>query len=609
MTRIAIVVGCNTYESTTLSDLTSAELDARNVSEALENGTDTVLLLLSPTATAVQEAFAKIAQETIEDLTFYFAGHGEVRDNRLFLCARNTDRNSLAATSLSFSNLLVLIQDCRPIHANIIVDACQSGGVADDIATSLNPRTIGTLDSFGLSLLAACTRDQPAMEDDQGGFCTSALVECITGKTFVQDMTAHLDLMEVAKHVAVSVRERTGQSPVYWGVHLTGAARFCANPHVSDDSPVRRALGNSAGIGPISKEAKAQLFQLHGRASAGIDQAEVRDAMLRLRSEANPSPEQSLQLARQVSSSLSLACRNHPDPFRPTEVRSACIAYLVNDVSESEAVQQFVLQEMEGIAHEALGVIERTTESLAEHPYTLVGNTGAGELFFLPLRISKILAWTAFSLRVLGEAPPPYVLKLLDCLLDTYSLSCASISEDQAPLILIAADGFFGTAAHGRFETVLGLMFNDATNHHGVIADSRIPPSEIVEFLLRRKHGKFDGWRWLANPSMLLMSLLMCGIRYGLEEEFDVGLVDIDHCNINAFIPETYASFYLPRIEKGENRVFKIGHDFWQTSQLKEFWGEASLPLAANDAQVLLAGLCSLLYPDRTPWCLLPKPS
>lgn len=611
MTRIAIVVGCDTYDSEKIGTLTGAEVDARRIAEALRAGTDRVLLLLSPSAVDVQNIFASISKEPIEDLTFYFAGHGVVRSDRLFLCLRTTEPDSLAATSLPFQTLMILIQDCNPSHANIVIDACESGGVAGDISNSLSHRTIGAYGTFGLSLLAACTRDQSAMETDEGGVCTTALVNCIDGTTFVQDISDDLDLMEIAKHVAISVGNMVDQSPIYWGVNLTGAARFCANPRVSEDSPVRRAIANAPGIGTLSKEAKSELVRLHTKGSDDIDPAEVRDALILVREELKLAPEQAIQFSRQLATSLSLACRNHPDPFRPIEIRSACLAPLLEDCATVDAVQQFVYQQMVEIASDAVTVIEEIADQLDEYKYSLIGNTGSAELYFLPIRISKLIGWAGFSLSVLTSPPPASVINILDHILQTYPLSCAAISEQQAPFLVIGAKAFFTTTAHDKLETILGLMFNDLTSHRGVLADSRLPPSEVIEFLLRRREAKFDGWRWLANPSSLSFAILLCGALYGLSDEFDVGLEDLDHCAIGAFVPLSYGSFFEARIEEGANLIFRVGHDFWRMDELTQHWNSTQHPSSSNEGESLLAALCSMLFPDRVPWLLLnpSKPS
>ncbi len=605
MTRIAIVVGCDIYDIASVRNLNSAEIDAERMADALGAGTNRIILQRSPSVAEVQSAFASISTENIEDLTFYFAGHGVVRSDRLYLCLRNTDPDSLAATSLPFQTLLLLIQDCSPTHANIVIDACQSGGVAEDISSSLSHRTIGSYGSFGLSLLAACTREQSAIETDAGGVCTTAIVNCINGTTFIQDIADDLDLMEIAKHVAISVGAQAKQSPIYWGVNLTGAARFCINPFVSEDSPVRRAIAKAPGLGVLSSEARAALFRLHNKASEEIDPIDVRDALLLIRNQLNLTPGQTIQFSRQLATSLSLACRSHPDPFRSIEIRSTCLALLLKDCATNKTIQQFVTQQMTEIASDAITVIEQVVNDLDEYKYSLIGNTGTGELFFLPIRISKIIGWAGFALSVLKTPPTASVLKLLDHIIETYPLSCAAISEDQSPFVVIGARSFFQTSAHDQFELILGLLFSDISAHHGVIADSRLPASEVIEFLLRRKESKFDGWRWLANPSSLSFSILLCGVLYGLHNEFDLGLEDLDHCNLGAFLPASYGSFLEPRIEDGASVIFRLGHDFWSIGELAEHWESAQKTEGANESEIWLSTLCSMLFPDRVPWCLL----
>src|SRR5690606_2092290 len=143
----------------------------------------------------------------------------------------------VAATAFPLNSFLSVIQEAAPRHANILIDACSSGGVAKDFRRALSQEDIGEVGTTEISLLAACARNQSAYEKDGKGLFTSQVTACIEGTTFVQDATDNLDLADVAGVVSQRMSKHGYQQPVFWGLNLTGRPNFCRNPHVSDDSP------------------------------------------------------------------------------------------------------------------------------------------------------------------------------------------------------------------------------------------------------------------------------------------------------------------------------------------------------------------------------------
>lgn len=605
MKRVAVLVGCDTYDSHTLDNLRGAEIDARRMANALQGGVDEIRLVLSPTLQELQAAIAEISALEIADITIYFAGHGEVSQGHLFLCVRDTDTTRLAATSLAFTTLLILAQGCNPTHANIIIDACQSGGVAGDIRAALSSKSIGDHGSFGLSLLASCARDQPAMEDGEGGFCTTSIVKCISGSTFIQDDTEHLDLLEIARVVASSVYQQSGQAPVYWGVNLTGKARFCTNNNLATDSTIRRTLAIAPGHKTASKAVRARLLKLHQQVGDSLDSYEIRDVIHDSIAQLELTDVEAVQFTRQISTSISLASASETDQFRALEARISCIAPLLSRVSGSPDVARFLCNELEDVSREILKAIAEVGSELERQKYSLLGKTGTGELFYLPLRISKLLGWTGFALAVLELDPPDYVINLLDAVIDTYPLSCAAVCDAQAPFVACAVRGLSTGDARDRIETIVGLMFSDACEHRGIIASAGIPADQVIDYLLRKRSREFDGWHWLANPTSLIFTLMLCAEELDLSDEFDIGLSDLDYCTLNAFIPEAYSDFHLQKIEHGDNLTFRIGSEIWRVSDLVEKWNRVPLPLCSSRAERIAAAAASLVFPNRVAWCFL----
>src|SRR5664280_1088146 len=203
--RVLIAIGCNEYAG--YLPLHGAETDGRRIFESLikPNVGDYDLvasaLLLSPTLNDVQAALTQIlfSGQPIDTLTVFFAGHGEVKAGSFYMCLRDTRSDALSATALSLSDLFLKIGEARPSQSNIIIDACESGGLISDLGVLLKSELLGNAGTPGITLLATSARDQYSAETSEGGLGTNAILDCILGETFIQDLAATLDLVEIGR--------------------------------------------------------------------------------------------------------------------------------------------------------------------------------------------------------------------------------------------------------------------------------------------------------------------------------------------------------------------------------------------------------------------------
>lgn len=104
--------------------------------------------------------------------------------------------------------------------------------------------------------------------------------------------------------------------------------------------------------------------------------------------------------------------------------------------------------------------------------------------------------------------------------------------------------------------------------------------------------------------------MLICS-KFGLREELDMHLVDLDHAHLNIFIPDSHLAFNHPVVRAGINHVFQIGHKVWKVEELLERWDIACKPQFLGDSSLALratriGAICSaLITPDRVPWFLV----
>jgi hypothetical protein len=111
----------------------------------------------------------------------------------------------------------------------------------------------------------------------------------------------------------------------------------------------------------------------------------------------------------------------------------------------------------------------------------------------------------------------------------------------------------------------------------------------------------------VARPTELVLVLLRASRLFDLADEFDTALEALDHLALNAYLSDGFCDFGAEQIAGGINAVFHIGHDIWSVRDIERAWPNRPSPDRPGVAMAAL--LASLLFPDRTPWFLMPLPS
>ena len=130
--RLAIVIGVSDYNFTT--SLPACKNDANIINNIVSHSGkfDKILYLSENTHSyVVKPAITKFITENIgneiEELFFYFSGHGLFTNNEFHYALTDADTQKLKQTSLENSELDQLIRSLSPALTIKIVDACQSG--------------------------------------------------------------------------------------------------------------------------------------------------------------------------------------------------------------------------------------------------------------------------------------------------------------------------------------------------------------------------------------------------------------------------------------------------------------------------------------------------
>ncbi|HEU0099025.1 MAG TPA: caspase family protein [Allosphingosinicella sp.] len=619
--RALIAIGCDAYEH--LGPLTGAEADARDIFATLmkpevgDYDAGRSQLLCSPTLQQIRDTLADVLFDggPLDTLTLSFAGHGAVGAGSFYMACRDSKLHSLSATALSLADLLRMVAEATPKQTYLFIDACQSGGLISDLNVILKSEVMGEFGTPGVTLVATAAANQLAYEEGGHGIGTTALLDCVRGDLFLQDASPALDLVEIGRAVSERVSATGGQTPVVWGLNLYGPSSFCRNPHAaSGDAPLRSVLAGwpDAGSAAAIRAALPKLWEPYVSIPSRWDARALLDRLDPLLAGLGGDARVAMGLAGRVEEAFAVRAREARDRFREIEVRAACAVALLPR-SDDAVVEARLLTACSRLADMAEAAIGDVVAAIDGYQYALVTG-GLGDLYWLPIRLSKLFGWAGFAAharRLAGQDGHLAAARLEDLyarIFETYSLSLVSMSDCQAPYILTAltASKHLGFGESG--ERLLGHMFSSAVGCRGHVARGDLDPAKVLPYLVARalSHDK-PNFELVAQPSELVITLLRASQLFDLTDEFDKSLEKLDHLQLNAYLPESYQTFGQEQIAGGLNAVFQIGHDVWRVADLEAAW--PGFPAPVGPGQAMTAILASLLFPDRTPWFLLPTPN
>lgn len=618
--RALLAIGCDCYEH--LDALSGAEADARAIFDALSKpevgdyDAARSQLLLSPTLQDVREALASMlfSDNPLDAVTIVFAGHGAVSSGSFYMATRDSRLQGLSATALSLADLFRMIAEAAPRQAYIFIDACQAGGLISDLNVILKSEVMGELGSPGITLLATAASNQSALEIDGHGVGTSALLGCIDGSIFVQDNNPALDLVAIGRAVSDRVAAAGAQTPVVWGLNLYGPSSFCRNPHASSGNvPLRSVLVGwpNASTTAAIRAGLPRLWEPYVSVCTRWDARVFLERLSPLLGELQSDATVQIDFARRITEAFAAQAVEASDVFREIEVRAACAVAML-PFSDDVAVQVHLSACCAEIAKLIEHAVGNVVSGIDGYRYALVTG-GMGDLYALPIRLSKLLGWTGFAVHAgiaAGQDMAPLAAlfsNLFERIFETYSLSLVAMSDCQAPYMMSALTA----AAHLNLdelgERLLSHMFASVIECKGQVARGDIDPARVLSFLLARSTGTKPPIELIAQPTELVLTLLRASRLFNLADEVDDVMELLDHLTLNAYLPNDYRQFGASFMSGGINAVFQIGHDVWCVGDLEAAWPNFPVPSVA--AFRLACLLASLLFPDRVPWFLLPDPT
>jgi len=637
--RVLLCIGCDAYES--LGKLSGAEEDAKNVYRLLRSSDfgnypeATSRLLLSPTCADVDHALSELipVNEETDTLTIFFAGHGGVAKGSYYLCLKDTVVGKFATSAYSLSRLFEIINEVSPSQCNIIIDACESGGLVSNLATLLKPELIGMANTSGISIFATSAAKEYSLDTPEGGVGTTQLLRVLNGEVIVQDSRPYLDLVEAGRAAAdLIIGEArkltnsmppgtfTAQTPVVWGLNLFGQSRFSKNP--AYDAEQRVSLHSMVSI-PSRSQAGAAISEASGKLWTLLYDSAEDLTPLRIFNELNPiakklnSEQDVVRFLSGVAVPLAEKMADSVDSFAPIELNATFISLLIEWCGQSglaeaqiEIFTSTLIEQLTAQLVDVCAEIDDFNNALAFE--------GLADFYYLPIRISKLLGWCGAGIFICkqsgqnSEKLANLMCELAQKILDIYEACVFVISDLQAPYILT----FLLAALKGGHKEIgeqfFGLYVSQLIKDKANVARASLEPEVAYDFVKARAEGSLSCTSsMVSNPSEVLSVLLLMARYYELDDVVDPYLAEIDHTSMVAFLPNTHMDFAQRVIHNGRNHNFQVGHGVWTVKDFSKRWESACEPQLATDATlnipaVVVGGICaSFLFPDRTPWFLL----
>ncbi|MBD9439412.1 caspase family protein [Pseudomonas sp. PDM04] len=626
--RVLLSIGCNDYQN--MNKLAGAETDANNIhSELTASALSCIkpehsLLVLSPSLNDIREALEELQDRfnEIESLTIFFAGHGGVVNGSYYLCMCDTRNDRMSTTGLALSHLFEFINDIKAAHCNLIIDACEAGGMISDMGSLLKPEVIGKARSCGVSIFVSSASDQVASEDNSGGWGTTAILQILRGEADTGCRAPFLDLLDIGRAAAqnVSINSAGKQLPSVWGMNLYGPMPIFGNPHAATSIP--SSLLQVTGISPTSiagmviGNRSSEVLGLMFAPASELTPEKLYDKLIQSIEPLEKIPGAAATFVESVWRSLEVSIKRQPNSFARVELTATCMSFLLSSATVDASSKNCIRRLAEDLFIEMHDVLQRIVDMLEENPKSLCRH-GIPDLFYLPQRITRVLGWigTAFYIakqygldtaKLRGLA-----IKFNIFVADYYAASATGMSESEIPFLAV----FLLTAKElGETEIcelIISSLYNALIENEGALARPDLAPRDVLSYLHARAVNNLEAQRNLSShPSESLAFVILMGEVLSLQDLINFNLELLDHSHFYMFIPNDHAQFSFPCVENGLNHVFQIGHGVWEVKDLVSRWRASCFPQLARDeslkiTEVTIGALCSaLIFPNRVPWYL-----
>ncbi|MDR3715391.1 MAG: caspase family protein [Puia sp.] len=166
MANVGILIGNTDYQK--LGKLDCCREDVSAMEELLEatKEFDSLELIVNVDSFQLKERIRAVidGQKDIQEIFFYFSGHGYQRESDFFFCATNFDQKRPNETGLSISELHTLLRAPEADLVVTVIDACNSGSLLVKSEGSFLPATKQGFKN--LIQIASCLDSQNSLTGD-----------------------------------------------------------------------------------------------------------------------------------------------------------------------------------------------------------------------------------------------------------------------------------------------------------------------------------------------------------------------------------------------------------------------------------------------------------
>lgn len=627
--RVLLSVGCDTYTASNLSNLLGAENDAQQIYTCLTDpnvgnySKSLSKLLLSPTLEQFTDTIKEVlfTEEGIEVLTIFFAGHGGPKNGSYYFCFADTDTAKMSMSAYPLNSLFTVLNECQPAQINIIIDSCQAGSLVGDLSILLKPESSGSNKSPCISLLAAASSNEFANEINGNGVVTKLILEYLNGEKKLNTTSTHLDLTEIGRGITTKIEKEYNQTPIVYGLSLHGFSKFCKNPYFnskikSSNPETLQQISTDSELGrKINKYTEA--IWMEYRATETEPNAERLANLLRkILKDIDEDPDGIATFILSISNSFEQQASESNDTFGAVTIISTFLVIIQKFITNQnvEKAALYLLSRRKTLLIELVKSISSGLKG--DEFYLLNKQSSSADLFYLPIRITKVLGvlWSQILINSYTSETDilfnDMVNEVTEHILEHYKDSIVSISDKQAPYIYVIAKASKGTKYQENISILLHLYIEDLFTRKGNVADVGIQNNEVLAFLLNR-NSKTEraAPELLANPSQLLSVYMLLAKDFVNVESFDSVLKTLDHQSMVIFIPDTYTSYSDQIIRDGVNNCFKVGHGIWSIEDFEREFKIECFPLInekvpTTPTLIISSIISSLIFPDRIPWFL-----
>jgi len=613
MNNYLLSIGCDIYDSSMLQNLSGAENDASNMFNCLIESKHSIYkkdfskCIKSPTLNEVRQVLETILYDSQcpDIFTLFFAGHGGVVDSTYYLLLKDSNLERLSLSAISLSEIFRIISSLDIKHVNLVIDACHTGGLVNDLMTIIKPEIVGKKGSIGISILAAAASDEYAVEENGEGVLTSNLIRFINGDKQISSEVEYLDLVTLGKSISNIFNEKgIEQTPSAWGLNLYGPSLFAKNLFFNSDDSVGihnfSYIPLMSTLGTTLESFKNELWEYYKDIDNISDYAKFLHLIQKILDEI--SDDDKILFIRGVGYRFIEKIDNDTSMKKLELInifKSLLLPYLTNDgIIKQEVIKLIELFKYYG--KKSLIAINEKLE--LDENFLIYKNEMLSNYYFLPIRISKLLSIAA-QVLLLDTSSEKDTLKLIINIKKYYNNHFIVINDMQAPFLYIFFKIFSKLNLQEHVQDILEKYINNFLVIHGNIAKLGINSENTFKYILQKHSGEEIETSLLAVPSQTGSVFMLISKDYEINTYINLNMHYLDRKNFLLFIPKKINEFSLHLIRDGNNLILQCGLYFWTVEDFLSIYN-SEIKTSFDDVDELLNICCiasSYIQPNRIP--------